>query len=205
MLIILKLPYPQLKVSLIDAYCNSICMLILLAACRRRRVLFFVLFYSAVFRRWYTSIDYCSSSMRCHCSFFCNDISGKNIFIWYLWMWWDYWAVGAIMIYLPQRDLPQSHQWRGILGPSISGRPARTSIVYLFWFLLTLLLTISIFTLLLLFTYSRLLQFLHTRIPTLLELTLKSICLIKNKSLNFPESRRNKKMLEPTRRLMMVS
>ena len=38
-------------------YCNSICMLILLAACRRR-VLFFVLFYSAVFRRWYTSIDY---------------------------------------------------------------------------------------------------------------------------------------------------
>ena len=87
------------------------------------------------------------------------------------------------------------------------GRPAtRASIVYLFWFLFTLLLTISIFTLPLLLTYSRLLQFLHTRIPTLLDTTLESIiCLIKNKSLNFPESRRNKKVLEPTRRLMMVS
>ena len=84
MLIILKLPYPQLKVSLIDAYCNSICMLILLAACRRH-VLLFVLFYSAVFRRWYTSAIDCSSSMRCHCSFFCNE-SGKYIFICCLWM-----------------------------------------------------------------------------------------------------------------------
>ena len=70
MLIILKLPYPQLQVSLIDAYCNSICMLILLAACRRRRVLFFVLFYSAVFRRWYTSIDFLTVRALCDVMFF---------------------------------------------------------------------------------------------------------------------------------------
>ena len=80
MLIILKLPYPQLKVSLIDAYCNSICMLILLAA-HQRRVLFFVLFYSAVFRRWYTSL--LPLPIRALCGVivlsFCNE-SGKYIF-----------------------------------------------------------------------------------------------------------------------------
>ena len=90
--------------------------------------------------------------------------------------------------------------------PRVPSKLVISRYVYLFWFLFTLLLTISIFTLPLLFIYSRL-QLLHTRIPTLLKLILtpKSICLIKNKSLNFPESRRNKKMLKTTRGLMMVS
>ena len=199
MLIILKLPYPQLQVSLIDAYCNSICMLILLAACRRR-VLFFVLFYSVVFRRWYTSIDYCSSSMRCHVLSFATIYRGSiSLFVAY--------GCGEIIgrsvlldISTPTRSFLNHITWRGIIGPSLMWTTS-----FLFWFLFMLLLTISIFTLPPLFTYSRLLPFLHTRIPTLLELTLKSICLIKNKSLNFPESRRNKKMLKTTRGLMMVS
>lgn len=115
----------------------------------------------------------CSSSMRCHVLSFatiyrgsislfaaygCGEIVGRSVLLWYIYPNEVTLSITCII-------------WRGILEPPICWSPARLPLLVPLYVVTNHI----YFTLPLLLTYSRLLQFLHTRIPTLLELTLNQV------------------------------